>query len=264
MRNLKVLSLVIMAGILNACAPQQSQELSSLTCAVGENCTNVDLDTALEKNEHDESEGSASADALIIQWQESVKAPELRNKSQQQANLPAGYEHLDPKNIVPKRALSLAVDFFNKYKLKFKNQKAIGVIDFSQKSINKRFYIVDLKTGLVEQILVSHGKNSDSNHDGYATKFSNIEGSLMSSLGAYMSAETYQGKHGLSLRLDGLESSNSLARKRAIVMHSADYVNSSARPLGRSYGCPAIENGNRDRMISLFKGGALLYAFYNQ
>lgn len=263
MKTAKVLSILLSAGILNACAPQ-TQDLSSLTCASSENCSSVELDNALEKSEHDAAGGTPSVEALTIQWQESQSVQPLALKSQAPVTIPDEYKHLDPNKIVPARALSKAIEFHAKYKDRFKNKNVLAVLDFTQKNTNKRFYIIDLKTGAVEPILVAHGKNSDSDFDGIATKFSNIEGSLMSSIGAYMTAETYSGNHGLSLRLDGLESTNSLARQRAIVVHSADYVDPKRSPIGRSFGCPAIENKLRDRMITKLKGGALIYAWYNQ
>ncbi|MCP5916770.1 murein L,D-transpeptidase catalytic domain family protein, partial [Klebsiella pneumoniae] len=76
-----------------------------------------------------------------------------------------------------------------------------------------RFFIVDMNSGSVWPLHVAHGKGSDSNHDGYAEKFSNTSGSNASSLGYYITAETYNGSNGYSLRLDGMSSTNSNARR---------------------------------------------------
>lgn len=258
------LSAILLTLTLGACAPQQSQDFASLTCATGEDCSQVDLDNAAEKTEHDEAAGLPTTEALAIQWQESLKPLQMKTSVRTSFVLPPEWQHLDPQKVIPARPFEMAMTFFLKHKDKIKNQQVIGIIDFTQKSNTKRLYLLNLKTGTVERLLVAHGKNSDTDHDGYATKFSNIEGSLMSSLGAYLTAETYSGKYGLSLRLDGLESSNSLARKRAVVMHSADYVSPKRSVLGRSYGCPAIEPAARTKTINLIKNGALLYAWYNQ
>ncbi|WP_347359532.1 murein L,D-transpeptidase catalytic domain family protein [Bdellovibrio sp.] len=171
------------------------------------------------------------------------------------------YDYLDPNHIVPTAGLKAAVLYFHKNKTQFKNQSVISVLDFSQKSSQKRWYFIDMKTGAVWNVHVSHGKGSDSDHDGFAEKFSNVSGSNASSLGAYKTAETYQGSNGYSLRLDGLSSTNSNARSRAIVVHGASYVQDSTVIQGRSWGCPAVSQANRDKVINLIKGGSLLYAF---
>ena len=171
------------------------------------------------------------------------------------------YDYLDPNHIVPTAGLKAAVLYFHKNKTQFKNQNVISVLDFSQKSTQKRWYFIDMKTGAVWNVHVAHGKGSDSNHDGFAEKFSNVSGSNASSLGFYKTAETYQGSNGYSLRLDGLSSTNSNARSRAIVVHGASYVQDSTVIQGRSWGCPAVSQSNRDKVINLIKGGSLLYAF---
>lgn len=170
------------------------------------------------------------------------------------------YDYLDPSHIVPTKKLEAAVLYFHKNKSKFKNQSVISVIDFSQKSTQKRWYFINMSTGSVWNIHVSHGKGSDSNHDGFAEKFSNVSGSNASSVGFYKTAETYQGSNGYSLKLDGLSSTNSNARPRAIVVHGAAYVQDSAVIQGRSWGCPAVSSANRDKVINMIKGGSLIYA----
>ena len=101
-----------------------------------------------------------------------------------------------------------------------------------------------------------------------ATKFSNNKGSNQSSLGLYRTGESYQGKHGYSLRLDGLEKGfNDNARIRAVVMHSASYVSESFIKrhgrLGRSWGCPAVPVEISEEIIDLIKGGSCLYIYAN-
>jgi hypothetical protein len=112
--------------------------------------------------------------------------------------------------------------------------------------------------------LVAHGKGSG---DNFATSFSNQMGSSQSSLGLYVTASPYEGKHGYSLKLQGLESGiNDQAEPRAIVIHGAWYVSKSMieqhQRLGRSLGCPAVEESVVKPLIDTLKGGNLLFAYY--
>ena len=142
----------------------------------------------------------------------------------------------------------------------FPNRNFVAVIDFSRHSRENRFFVKNLATGSVEALPVAHGKGSDTDNDGYAERFSNVPNSRASSLGFYRTAETYYGKNGYSLRLDGLSSTNSNARQRAVVLHGSNYVSIGRSKQGRSYGCPAIPMRDRDRMIAKLKGGALIFA----
>lgn len=172
----------------------------------------------------------------------------------------ASYEHLDPKRLVSSNLLKKAVLYFDANKSNIQNKNYLSVIDFSKKSTLTRFFIINMKTGEVWALHVSHGKGSDPGHDGYAEKFSNVSGSNQSSLGFYKGAETYSGKHGFSLRLDGLSSTNSKARARAIVIHGADYVQESTVIQGRSLGCPAVSMSVRTEVINRLKNGSIIYA----
>ncbi|WP_232469157.1 murein L,D-transpeptidase catalytic domain family protein [Bdellovibrio bacteriovorus] len=139
----------------------------------------------------------------------------------------------------------------------------IAIIDFSKPSSERRLYIMNMQTGAVTKHFVAHGKGSGVN---VAAKFSNIDGSKMSSLGLYLGGNTYYGGHGESLNLYGLEASNSNAAERDIVVHAAnyvseDYVKSQGR-LGRSWGCPAVAPGIIKRMLNNFKEGGLVYAYH--
>jgi hypothetical protein len=141
----------------------------------------------------------------------------------------------------------------------------LTVIDFSQPSTRRRMWIYDLRNRtLLFEDLVSHGRGSGV---AQATAFSNEPESNRSSLGLYRTAETYVGKHGYSLRLDGLEPGfNDRARERAIVMHAADYVSAAVAKaqgyLGRSLGCPAVRPEISRQVIDSVKGGGLLFAYY--
>ncbi len=176
------------------------------------------------------------------------------------AQVLAKYSHLDPNHIVPSALLQKAVVYFEANKSRFGNQRYLSVIDFSKNSKKARFFVVNLETGAVWAMHTAHGSGSDRNHDGIADSFGNVSGSGKSSLGFYRTAETYSGKHGNSLRLDGLSSTNSKARSRAIVIHAANYVSEAAVIQGRSLGCPAVTPANRDKLIGQIKAGSLIYA----
>ncbi len=141
----------------------------------------------------------------------------------------------------------------------------LTVIDFSRPSTEKRLWVYDLRSrSMLFEELVSHGRNSGMN---LATAFSNVAESNMSSLGLYRTAEAYIGKHGYSLRLDGLDRGfNDRARERAIVIHGADYVSAAITKaqgrLGRSLGCPAVRPDVSRELIDAVKGGGLVFAYY--
>lgn len=141
----------------------------------------------------------------------------------------------------------------------------LTVIDFSQPSTERRMWVYDLRSRqLLFEEHVSHGRNSGHN---LPTMFSNEPESFKSSIGLYRAAEGYFGKHGYSLRLDGLEKGfNDRARERAIVIHGADYVNPAAAKaqgrLGRSLGCPAVRSEVASRVIDAVKDGGLVFAYY--
>lgn len=169
------------------------------------------------------------------------------------------FDHVDPENLIPDDLQMKALAFYEQKREELQNDRYVVVIDFSKHSSKERFFIIDMQSGDVETYLTSHGKNSDPKHTGFAQSFSNVNNSLQSSLGLYMTAESYYGSNGYSLRLDGLSSTNSNARKRAIVIHGADYVK-PGKLMGRSYGCPALENRYNADIIDRIKGGALIYA----
>jgi hypothetical protein len=141
----------------------------------------------------------------------------------------------------------------------------ITIIDFEKSSSQKRLYVIDLKTKKVLfHTLVAHGKNSG---EEYASSFSNEESSYKSSLGFYITRNTYEGCNGYSLRLQGLEAGiNSNAMDRAIVMHGAGYASESTIYklgfLGRSWGCPALPKTLQIPVINKIKDGNMLFIFY--
>lgn len=146
--------------------------------------------------------------------------------------------------------------------ISIRNQ-TITIIDYSKPSSERRLYILNLKTGTVSKHYVAHGKESGVNH---AIKFSNINGSKMSSLGFFIAGDTYIGAHGESLNLYGLEPSNNNAAERDIVIHAANYVSEDFIKengrLGRSWGCPAVAPGIIDKVIKTLEEGGVLYAYH--
>jgi hypothetical protein len=141
---------------------------------------------------------------------------------------------------------------------------SIGIVDFSKPSSEPRFYVVDLASGAVESHLVCHGRGSDPAHSGYLERFSNDFGSYASSNGAYTTGDYYQGKYGLSLRVEGLDWSNSNADARAIVIHNAWYAEpemiQAHGMLGRSEGCFAMPKTSQYAVMRKLAGGRMIYA----
>jgi L,D-transpeptidase catalytic domain len=148
----------------------------------------------------------------------------------------------------------------------------IVIVDFAKPSSQPRLYAVDLLTGqgLDTPVAVAHGVGSDRDDDGIAERFSNVYNSLASSLGAARGGELYTGINGLSLRLDGLDQSNSSMRMRDIVAHSYQperrrYFNASlvavrgGKP-GLSEGCFVVAPHLREWLFGILRDGGFLYA----
>lgn len=143
--------------------------------------------------------------------------------------------------------------------------RRLAVIDYSRPSLVPRLWVFDLAVGkLLYEEVVAHGQGSG---DNFATRFSNDDGSHQSSLGLFVTADTYTGRNGYSLRMKGLEPGiNDAAMTRAIVMHGAPYVDpqrgKSMGRLGRSWGCPAVRSTVARPMIDLLKGGQFVFSYY--
>lgn len=147
---------------------------------------------------------------------------------------------------------------------KLSDKKIISIIDFTKASTEKRFYTVDLKNREVKFYeYVAHGRNTGDNN---AEAFSNVVHSNSSSLGFYITAETYVGSKGYSLKLDGQDKGyNDNMRTRAVVMHEADYVSEAwikkYGRLGRSQGCPALRKEISKKVIDTIKNHTLIFAY---
>ena len=140
----------------------------------------------------------------------------------------------------------------------------IGVVDFATSSADPRFHVVHLPSGHVESYLVAHGSGSDRGHTGFLDHFSNVHGSEATSNGAYTTAETYHGKYGLSMKVDGLDWTNNNAMSRAIVIHNAWYAEPEVveqhGKLGRSQGCFAFSRKDQWSVMHRLGGGRMIYA----
>ena len=169
-------------------------------------------------------------------------------------------DELDPE------VFKLAYEGYHKLKQQHAGiaKDIITVIDFDKPSTQTRMFVIDLKNRkIIRKSLVAHGKNSGAN---LPSRFSNRPNSLQSSLGFFLTGETYIGKHGLSVRLDGLEPNvNDNARARNIVIHNADYVSEQfikrVGRLGRSFGCPALPKEGFKDIVNTIKEGSLLFIY---
>jgi hypothetical protein len=141
----------------------------------------------------------------------------------------------------------------------------LTLIDYSKPSVEPRLWVFDLASGqLLFTELVAHGRNTGEN---LARSFSDTLNSRQSSIGLFVTADTYVGSNGYSLRMDGLEPGfNGRARDRAIVMHGAPYVSEqlAARQgrLGRSWGCPALREAVARSVIDTVRGGGVVFSYY--
>lgn len=180
---------------------------------------------------------------------------------------------LEFESFVNNNATFPTFECFSKAFIGYTHLKSVGkiqneiltLIDFSISSNEERMWVVDMESKKVLlHSLVAHGRNSG---EEFATSFSNNPESFQSSLGFFTTGETYIGKHGLSLRLDGQEAGiNSLARERAIVIHGADYVSEDFirdnGRLGRSLGCPAVATSLAPELIETIKEKSCLFLYY--
>ncbi len=175
------------------------------------------------------------------------------------------YQAMDLEGVVDYAVFETALEGYGK--IPKKNGKNIfTLIDFSKPSTEERLYVFDLdREKMVHRSLVSHGRNSGEN---YATSFSNESGSHKSSLGFYLTGDTYQGRNGYSMLMHGLEPGiNDKARERSIVVHGAAYANPSVirngGRLGRSHGCPALPEAVSEEIIDTIKGGTVMFIYAN-
>lgn len=174
--------------------------------------------------------------------------------------------YLAEKLHINTNAFILAIKGYEKLKQlgKITNQRYLTIADMSMASSYPRLYIVDMeKQELLLQTFVAHGRNSGLL---FAEQFSNLVGSFQSSLGFYITGKPYQGKHGQSLVLKGMEAGiNDKAEERAIVLHGAEYANQvfvkQQGYLGRSLGCPAVPHNQVEAIIEAIQGASCLFVY---
>lgn len=182
-------------------------------------------------------------------------------------------DHIDAYQLFTEMELEHTINFvafqeavMGYNKIKKRKKDIITLIDFTKPSSEERFYVLDMRhKKILFTSVVSHGRNSGGL---YATSFSNKNGSYQSSLGFFLTENTYQGRNGYSLVLNGLEKGiNDRAKERAIVIHGASYSNpsviASSGRLGRSLGCPALPQKVSRHIINTIKDGSLLYIYAN-
>ena len=162
--------------------------------------------------------------------------------------------------------LNLALKAYDKLRQQgYDQQQVLTIVDYSKPSTQPRMWVIDLKNLKVAfQALVAHGRNSGGD---VAQSFSNKPQSYQSSIGVYLTADTYVGHDGYSLRLNGLEPGfNSNALRRDIIVHPANYVSEEFAQangrLGRSEGCFAVSPKISNQLINNIKGGTVIFAYY--
>ncbi|HEV3327558.1 MAG TPA: murein L,D-transpeptidase catalytic domain family protein [Puia sp.] len=178
------------------------------------------------------------------------------------------YEQFDLKEMgLTKKAFQYALKGYN-YLLEhhwLNNPTILSICDMSQSSRNKRLYVLDLdQKKVVVNTYVAHGRNSGGE---FAHSFSNNPSSHKSSLGFYITQDTYYGSNGFSLKIRGVERGfNDRANSRAIVVHGSEYVGPDFLQMnnfcGRSYGCPAVPADESETIIDLIKEGSCLFIYY--
>jgi hypothetical protein len=153
---------------------------------------------------------------------------------------------------------------FDRHRAALRHTDIVAIADFSRPSREARFFLLETNTGRVSKHLVAHGRGSDPDHSGYLERFSNAVGSEASSAGGYVTGDYYPGKYGRSLRVSGLDYTNSNAEARAIVVHSAWYAEPEQvalhGKLGRSEGCFALSYDSLQEVLQRLGPGRFLYA----
>lgn len=174
------------------------------------------------------------------------------------AAFPALADETPPTSYIAQARAAL-----ERHKDRVRNLDRLAVVDFGQHSSKPRFHVIDLRGGTTQSFLVAHGRGSDPSHSGWLKSFSNAPGSDATSQGAYLTGDTYVGKHGPSRRLIGLDADNSNALSRGIVIHSAWYVTpqlAAGAGIGRSEGCFALSDNDHATVMDLLGPDSLIAA----
>ena len=193
---------------------------------------------------------------------------EVSNSTKLEAQAHALYDSMKLRRVgLSKKAFEFAWKGYQYLlsKKMLRNADVLSICDFSQSSRRKRLYIIDLESmRLLINTHVAHGRNSGSE---YARSFSNKAESHKSSLGFYITRQTYWGGHGLALEIDGLERGiNDKANERKIVVHGSEYVGDGflrSNPFnGRSFGCPAVPAKVTAKVINTIKNGSCFFIYH--
>jgi len=186
----------------------------------------------------------------------------LRGRPDRAAGPAAPRVAVDP--FVDPRMVARARAAFDRHRSVLTHVDVVGIADFTKASGDPRFYLLDTNSGRVTRHLVAHGRGSDPGHTGFLQRFSNQVHSEASSNGAYLIGDYYSGRYGRSMRVRGLDYSNSNAESRAIVVHSAWYaepgVVAGNGRLGRSEGCFALPHASLQEVLARLGPGHFLYA----
>ena len=178
---------------------------------------------------------------------------------------PASFENTGLREEVFAKALTA---FRNAFEQGRSEKTTVTIIDYELPSKQKRLWVIDLQhQNLLFHEYTTHGQGSDRNHDGVLDSVSNQHGSNQSNLGLLVTKETYTGRHGKSLRMDGLEQGfNDNAYDRSIVFHAASYADdryiAQHGKAGRSHGCPALDPDVSGQIIETIKDGTLVFAYH--
>ena len=178
---------------------------------------------------------------------------------------PESFEETGLRSGVFAKALTA---FQHAYEQGRSTSTTVTIIDYELPSKQKRLWVIDLSDRkLLFHEHTTHGRGSDPNHDGILDTVSNQKNSHQSNVGLLVTQETYSGRHGKSLRMNGLEEGfNDNARERAIVFHSSNYVTDQFierhGKAGRSHGCPALDPDVSGEIIETIKNGTLVFAYH--
>jgi hypothetical protein len=211
------------------------------------------------ESDNDEEFG-VSADELALGKQKTAgfeDVPDMTDEEKQAVfDRYASIDH----SMVRSSLWETAILYYDHNLAKIPNKRWLSIVDFKKHSGQRRFFRFNMETFATRTHKVAHGKKSDPNDDGVATLFSNVNGSNMSSVGFYLTAETYYGAHGESLKLDGLSETNTNVRERLIVIHSAAYVEDDRTKQGMSLGCIVFSEAEKPEVVGALKEGSLIYA----
>lgn len=192
-----------------------------------------------------------------------VQQAELIARPEPIATVPARPRVAVERTVNP-RLVQAARRSFDQHRGSIRQTDLVGIVDFSKSSNEPRYYLLDTNSGRVTEHHVAHGRGSDPSHSGFVQQFSNRFGSNATSEGGYVTSEYYSGKYGASMRVQGLDYTNSNAHARAIVIHPAWYAEPSHLAmhgiLGRSEGCFAMSRASLSETLQRLSPGHFLYA----